>query len=95
MFVASFQVTRNPDERCVFCGFDSAMKSVLLESGDMAAGAHIILVTRGDRTSLTRVESDNIIKYTNNNKIKVSTILVPRSRDTPLPFYDKVSSSSI
>ena len=86
------QVTRNPDDRCVFCGFDATMKSVLTDSVETAAGAHIVVVTRGDSTSLTNTDRINIRQYVGLNKIRVSSVLVPKNpKDFPLPFYDEVT----
>ena len=67
------------------------MKSVFLDSASQAAGAHIVLVTRGDLSSLTLTEANDIRNYAQNNKIKVSTVLVPKGNNQrPLSFYDEV-----
>ena len=42
------QVKLSSDQRCVVCGVQVAMHSVL---GDAKAGAHVIIVTRGDNRS--------------------------------------------
>ena len=90
MFIC-LQVTRNPDERCVFCGFDAAMKSVLSDSVESAAGAHIVILSRGDSSSLTLREANDIRQYVSNNKIRVSSVLMPKNqKNSPLPFYDEV-----
>ena len=89
-----YKVQRSPNERCVLCGFDDAMKRVLLGNGDLAAGAHIILVTRGDTTTLTQREASEIQSYVKENKIKVSSILVPENRNKPLDFYDEIAQAS-
>ena len=40
-----FQVKLSSEQRCVVCGVQVALHSVL---GDEKAGAHVIIVTRGD-----------------------------------------------
>ena len=42
------QVKLSSEQRCVVCGVQVAMHSVL---GDAKAGAHVIIVTRGDNRS--------------------------------------------
>ena len=43
-----FQVKLSSEQRCVVCGVQVALHSVL---GDEKAGAHVIIVTRGDNRS--------------------------------------------
>jgi len=52
-----YKVQRNPNQRCVICGVQTAMQKVL--SGE-EAGAHLILITRGDNNTLSLTD-ENII----------------------------------
>ena len=53
-----YKVQRSPDQRCVRCGIEAAVRQVL--NGD-EAGAHIIVVTRGDNDTLN-FEDQNVIR---------------------------------
>ena len=53
-----YKVQRSPDQRCVRCGIEAAVRQVL--NGD-EAGAHIIVVTRGDNDTLN-FEDQNLIR---------------------------------
>ena len=53
-----YKVQRSPDQRCVRCGIEAAVRKVL--NGD-EAGAHIIVVTRGDNDTLN-FEDQNVIR---------------------------------
>lgn len=48
------------DDRCIMCGFNTAMNDVLR---DHKEGAHVILVTRGSSDSLTSRDEKTIIEY--------------------------------
>jgi len=52
-----YKVQRNPNQRCVICGVQTAMQKVL--PGE-EAGAHLILITRGDNNTLSLTD-ENII----------------------------------
>ena len=88
-----YKVQRSPNERCVFCGIKVAMEEVLLGNGDLAAGAHIILVTRGTNDSLSLQQENAILKYAQDNKVHFSAILLPENNPAK-KFYDKLSKVS-
>ena len=88
-----YKVQRSSNRRCVYCGIKAAMEEVLLGNGDLAAGAHIILVTRGTNDSLTYDQERTILKYAENNKVRFSSILLPE-RNSAKQFYDKLSKVS-
>lgn len=86
-----YKVASSPDERCVFCGIKVAIEQVL--DGD-EAGAHIILVTRGENDSLGLDHEGTILKYVRDFQVKFSNILVPEGQNTVLSFYDKFAAMS-
>ena len=77
------------DVRCVVCLFQNILHQVL--KGD-TAGAHIILLTRGDQHSASLTDQQIISEYVHQYGIKVSTIIIPTSNH--LPFYDKIAQTS-
>ena len=52
-----YKVQRSPDLRCVRCGLESAVRKVL--DGE-EAGAHVILVTRGDNDTMNLTDETTI-----------------------------------
>lgn len=88
-----YKVQRSSNKRCIFCGIKMAMDNVLLKDGDVAAGAHIVLITRGTNEPLPLQEQNAILKYAKDNKVRFSSILLPE--DSPSnSFYDKLSKVS-
>ena len=88
-----YKVQRSSNERCIYCGIKAAMDDVLLGNGDVAAGAHIILVTRGTNESLQLGDQNAILKYAQDNKVRFSSILLPENNPAN-SFYDKLSKIS-
>ena len=88
-----YKVQRSSNKRCVYCGIKVTMDKVLLGNGDLAAGAHIILVTRGTNDSLSLQEQNAILKYAYDNKVRFSSILLPENNPSN-SFYDKLSKIS-
>ena len=58
------------------------------------AGAHLILLTRGDNNTLTLPEETLILEFTRQFQIKFSAILLPQGEQSALTFYDSVSQLS-
>lgn len=88
-----YKVQRSSKERCIYCGIKMAMDNVLLGNGDIAAGAHIVLVTRGTKDPLPLQEQTAILKYAQDNKVRFSSILLPENSPSN-SFYDKLSKIS-
>lgn len=86
-----YKVQRSPDQRCVICGVQTAMQSVL--DGD-EAGTHVILVTRGDNNTLSLTDESLILEHARYYQVKFSAILVPESARPALAFYDSLSKAS-
>ena len=86
-----YKVQRSPNQRCVVCGFQTAMQKVL--SGE-EAGAHLILVTRGDNYTLSLTDENLILEHVRKFQIKFSAILLPQGEQSALSFYDSVSQIS-
>ena len=84
-----YKVQRSPDQRCVICGIQTAMRDVL--SGE-EAGAHVILVTRGDNDTLSLTDENLILEFARYYQVKFSSILVPTAKS--LSFYDSLSKLS-
>ena len=84
-----YKVQRSPDQRCVICGIQTAMRQVL--SGE-EAGAHVILVTRGDNDTLSLTDENLILEFARYYQVKFSSILVPTTKS--LSFYDSLSKLS-
>ncbi|TRY61771.1 hypothetical protein TCAL_12265 [Tigriopus californicus] len=85
-----YKVQRNSDKRCVICGIQTALRSVLRGS---EAGAHIILVSKGDNLTLSLTDENTILEHARTYNIKFSNILVP-GRHPALSFYDLASKTS-
>jgi hypothetical protein len=83
-----YKVERSPNQRCVVCGFQTAMQKVL--PGE-EAGAHLILVTRGDNYTLSLTDENLILEHVRKYQIKFSSILLPHGEQSALSFYDSVS----
>ena len=88
-----YKVQRSSNKRCIYCGIKMAMDDVLLKNGDVAAGAHIILLTRGTRDPLPIEQQTEILKYAQENKVRFSSILLPEESPSN-SFYDKLSKVS-
>lgn len=86
-----YKVQRSPDQRCVICGVQTAMRQVL--DGD-ESGAHVILVTRGDNDTLSLTDENLILEFARYYQVKFSSILVPEAKRTALSFYDNLSRES-
>ena len=83
-----YKVQRSPDLRCVKCGLEAAVRQVL--NGD-EAGAHVILITRGDNDTLNFADQNDILKLASEYQVRFSSLLVPRFGASALNFYDKLS----
>ena len=86
-----YKVQRSPNQRCVVCGFQTAMQKVL--NGE-EAGAHLILITRGDNYTLSLTDEHLILEHVRKFQIKFSAILLPQGEQSALSFYDSVSQLS-
>ncbi len=83
-----YKVQRSPDQRCVRCGVEAVIQQVL--AGD-EAGAHIILVTRGDN-GLNISDEAAITAMASSFQIRFSSVLVPRGGKSPSHYYDSISA---
>ena len=61
-----FLICRSPDLRCVRCGLEAAVRNVL--DGE-EAGAHVILVTRGDNDTLNLTDENAILELAKYYKV--------------------------
>ena len=52
------------------------------------AGAHLILVTRGDNNTLTFADENVILEHIRQYQIKFSAILLPQGEQSAMAFYD-------
>ncbi len=86
-----YKVQRSPSQRCVICGVQTAMQKVL--AGE-EAGAHLILITRGDNNTLSITDEKMILEHIQQFQIKFSAILLPQGEQSALAFYDTVSLKS-
>ena len=86
-----YKVGLSPDKRCVICGVQQALQGVLSEED--AAGGHIILVTRGDNSSLSLTDENFILEHAKFYNVRFSSILLP-STAPALPFYDLAAAKS-
>ena len=85
-----YKVQRSPRQRCVICGVDAAMESILK---DKEAGGHLILITRGDNGTLSYTDERQMLERAEYYNVKFSSILVPDLAPA-LSFYDHVAKVS-
>ena len=67
---------------------EAAVRQVL--NGD-EAGAHVIVVTRGDNDTLNFADQNEILELAKSYQVRFSSLLVPRFGASALSFYDTVS----
>ena len=76
-------------QTCATRAVQTAVEEVLQGN---TAGAHIILVSSGDKNCLTAEDQKMIVKYVNMNNLKLSTISISEMHH--LQFYDHISQIS-
>ena len=79
------------DVRCVICGVKVAMDQVLRNK---EAGGHLIILTRGDKRTLTENDKEILSEYEKYYKIRVSSILLPAPSEAPLVYYNTIATLS-
>ena len=77
------------EKRCVLCSLQKVLNEVIR---DNRAGAHIILITQGSSDTLSLTDEEVIRGYVLDYNIKLSSILLPETGTSYLPFYDSVGT---
>ena len=78
-------------DRCVVCGVRVAMDQVLRHQ---EAGGHLIIVSRGDARTLSTTDMEVLEEYDKYYNIRISSILLPDSKQDVLPFYSAIAARS-
>ena len=89
-----YRVAANSDQRCVLCGVQSALDVLQNTVTGEMAGGHVIVVTRGDRPTLSITDENKILDYAINYNVKFSSVSLPDAAGGALPFYDMVAAES-
>ena len=77
------------EKRCVLCSLQKVLHQVVR---DNHAGTHIILITQGSSDTLSITDEAVVRGYVLDHNIKLSSILLPETGTSYLPFYDSVST---
>lgn len=77
------------DHTCTSCAIRKTLDQLLQQN---VAGAHIILVSSGNKNSETPQDREKIEKFVIEDHVKISTITTPSLRQ--LHFYDRLSQKS-
>ena len=79
------------EDRCVLCAVKEAMEKLLRGREE---GSHLIVLTQGDRNSLTRTEQEILTEYSNYHGVSVSSILLPSKQQPTLRYYNDLAMTS-
>ena len=79
------------DDRCVICAVKVAMDQVLRNK---EAGGHLIIVTRGDKRTLSGNDKEILSEYDKYYNIRVSSVLLPTAGQAPLSYYNTIATNS-
>jgi hypothetical protein len=79
------------DDRCVICAVKVAMDQVLR---NREAGGHLIIVTRGDKRTLSEDDKEILSEYDKYYNVRVSSVLLPMAGQAPLSYYNTIATNS-
>ena len=79
------------DDRCVICAVKVAMDQVLRNK---EAGGDLILVTHGDKRTMSDDDKEILSEYVKYYNVRVSSVLIPMSGQTPLSYYNTIATMS-
>ena len=79
------------DDRCVICAVKVAMDQVLR---NREAGGHLIILTRGDKRTLSEDDEEILSEYDKYYNVRVSSVLLPMTGEAPLSYYNTIATHS-
>ena len=88
----AFKLSKS-EERCLICGIRVTMDQVLK---NQEQGAHLVILTQGDKGTVSMREEEIIYEYETYYNIKISSLVVQLSVRRPiLPFFAKIAKPAL